>query len=60
VPLYNPFSSLVYSANGADVRDVIIDGRIVMRDRKFQAIDTDEIMAEVDSISKRIKRTSRC
>ena len=60
VPLYNPFSSLVYSANGADVRDVIIDGRILMRDRKFQTINTDEIMAEVKSISQRIKRTSRC
>jgi 5-methylthioadenosine/S-adenosylhomocysteine deaminase len=60
VPLYNPFSSLVYSANGADVRDVIIDGRIIMRDRKFQTIDTDETMAEVRSISERIKRTLRC
>jgi 5-methylthioadenosine/S-adenosylhomocysteine deaminase len=60
VPLYNPFSSLVYSANGADVRDVIIDGRIIMRDRKFQNIDTDEIMAEVKSIGERIKGTSLC
>ena len=60
VPLYNPFSSLVYSANGADVRDVIINGQILMRNRKFQTIDTDEIMAEVGAISERIKRTSSC
>ena len=60
VPLYNPFSTLVYSANGADVRDVIINGRILMRDRKFQTIDTEEIMAEVKSISERIKKTSLC
>jgi 5-methylthioadenosine/S-adenosylhomocysteine deaminase len=60
VPLYNPFSTLVYSANGADVRDVIINGRILMRDRKFQTIDTEEIIAEVKSISERIKRTSLC
>ena len=58
VPLYSPFSSLVYSANGADVRDVIINGQILMRDRKFQTIDTDQIMAEVKSISGRIKRAS--
>ncbi len=58
VPLYNPFSTLVYSASGADVRDVIINGKILMRDREFQTIDTDEIIAQVTSISERIKRAS--
>jgi 5-methylthioadenosine/S-adenosylhomocysteine deaminase len=28
-PIYNPYSQIVYSATGADVRDVIINGRIV-------------------------------
>ena len=51
VPLYNPFSSLVYSANGADVRDVIVDGQILLRDRVFQTLDPDEIMEKVRALT---------
>jgi 5-methylthioadenosine/S-adenosylhomocysteine deaminase len=49
-PFYDPFSLLVYSANGADVRDVIVDGRILMKDRVFQTIDVQEVMARVREI----------
>ncbi len=31
-PLYNPFSSLVYSARGADVSQSMVDGRILVAD----------------------------
>jgi len=51
VPLYNPFSSLVYSANGADVRDVIVDGQILLRDRIFQTLDPEEIMEKVRALT---------
>ena len=51
VPLYNPFSSLVYSANGSDVRDVIVDGQILLRDRIFQTLDPGEIMEKVRALT---------
>ena len=38
VPMYNPFSSLVYSANGSDVRDVIVDGKIRVSDGVYIAL----------------------
>ena len=38
-PLYNPVSHLVYAARGADVRHTLIDGRLVMRDRRLLGID---------------------
>ncbi|KJR43859.1 cytosine deaminase/metal-dependent hydrolase [Candidatus Magnetoovum chiemensis] len=41
VPMYNPMSHLVYSATGADVRDVIIDGKIVLKDRKIKTLEKD-------------------
>jgi 5-methylthioadenosine/S-adenosylhomocysteine deaminase len=53
-PMYNPYSQLVYSATGGDVRDVIINGRIVYRDRRFTTLDKDEIMNQVKSLSRRI------
>jgi len=53
-PLYDPISALVYSANGADVKDVIVDGRVLMKERKFTTIDPDEVMGRVREISKKI------
>jgi 5-methylthioadenosine/S-adenosylhomocysteine deaminase len=39
-------SQLVYSATGADVRDVIIDGKIVMQNRRLLTLDEERILAE--------------
>ncbi|MFI5011640.1 MAG: amidohydrolase family protein [Hyphomicrobiales bacterium] len=38
-PEFNPVANLVYSASGSSVRDVMIDGRFIMRDRKLLTID---------------------
>ncbi len=54
-PVYDPFSLLVYSASGGDVRDVIVNGRILMKDRVFQTIDAREVMDRVREIARRIK-----
>jgi 5-methylthioadenosine/S-adenosylhomocysteine deaminase len=54
IPLYNPFSHLVYAASGADVATSIIDGRVVMKDRRLLTIDLDGVMGEVRKIGARI------
>ena len=53
-PLYNPFSHLVYAASGADVVTSIIDGRVVMKDRRLLTIDLNEVMDAVRKIGKTI------
>jgi 5-methylthioadenosine/S-adenosylhomocysteine deaminase len=55
VPLYNPLSAMVYSAEGSDVRDVIVNGKILMKGRKFQTLDQEEAMERVKAISSRIR-----
>jgi len=45
-PVHNPVSNVVYSACGEDVHTVIIDGKIVMRDRKVLTLDEERIIAE--------------
>ncbi|HVO83982.1 MAG TPA: amidohydrolase [Syntrophobacteria bacterium] len=55
VPLYEPCSHLVYAARGADVRDAIIDGRVVMRNRELLTVDLERVMAEVRRIGKKIR-----
>ena len=54
VPLYHPFSTLVYSASGADVRHVMVNGRLLLKDRRFLTLDPEEIMARVREISRGI------
>ncbi|MBN2124672.1 MAG: amidohydrolase [Deltaproteobacteria bacterium] len=54
IPLYNPISTLVYSANGSDVKDVIVNGRILMKDRRFQTLDPWEIMDRVNFIAMKV------
>ncbi len=43
IPMYNPFSHLVYSARGSDVRDVMVAGRVLVRNRKLLTIDMDAV-----------------
>ncbi|MFH0844845.1 MAG: amidohydrolase, partial [Pseudomonadota bacterium] len=43
-PMYNPYSHLVYSARGNDVTHSIINGQLVMEDRRLLTIDLYEIM----------------
>jgi 5-methylthioadenosine/S-adenosylhomocysteine deaminase len=39
IPLYNIYSDLVYATKAADVQSVIINGRLVMRDRRLLTLD---------------------
>jgi 5-methylthioadenosine/S-adenosylhomocysteine deaminase len=55
-PMYEPCSHLVYAARGADVRDVIVDGRIVVRRGELVDIDEQEIMGKVREIADNIRR----
>ena len=56
VPLYNPVSQTVYAANGQDVRDVIVSGNILVRDRELLTVDLENILEKVSKISHDIKK----
>lgn len=53
-PCYNQ-DLLVYAACGADVNSVIIDGRLVMRDKKILSFDVRETMWEVRKLAEKIR-----
>lgn len=53
-PMYNPLSHLVYAATGTDVRDVIVSGKIVVRNRKILTIDLEDVMSRVRSLAQEI------
>jgi 5-methylthioadenosine/S-adenosylhomocysteine deaminase len=53
-PLNNPVAALAYSANGSEVTDVIIDGRVVLRDRVLTTIDEERVRHEIARICRRL------
>ena len=60
-PHLTPFYSvdnLVYAAGGADVKSVIINGRLVMADRKILTFDVAEAMEMVAGMAEEIKKDS--
>ena len=54
-PVYSEHSHLVYCASGSDVDTVVINGRIVMRNRKLLTVDEAEVMERVNRIAGRIR-----
>ena len=58
-PLYNPYSHLVYAARGNDVRHSIINGQLVMEDRKLRTLDLDEVLAQARKKSQKVKEWLR-
>jgi len=54
-PMYDPVSHLVYVTRGDDVRTTIVDGRVVMRDRKVLTLDSEAVLAEARRIAEQVK-----
>jgi len=55
-PLYNIPSHLVYAARGADVIHSIINGKVVMRNRKLQTIDEKNVLADMVRMGEKIRK----
>ena len=47
VPIYNPFSHIVYAARGDDVSHVVINGSLVMHNRELLTIDLQGLLSRV-------------
>ncbi len=53
-PYYNIYSDLVYATKAGDVRTVIIEGRVVMRDRRLLTLEEEAIKADARRYRERI------
>ena len=45
VPMNMPIYRLVYYANGEDVSDVLVDGRVLMRERRVLTVNEEKVLA---------------
>jgi 5-methylthioadenosine/S-adenosylhomocysteine deaminase len=53
-PAEDPYARLIWSGRACDVRDVVIDGRIVVRNRECLTLDADSIRAHAKQHARRI------
>ncbi|MDT5155982.1 MAG: 5-methylthioadenosine/S-adenosylhomocysteine deaminase [Acidobacteriota bacterium] len=56
-PRYNIYSHLVYATKASDVRTVVIEGRVVMRDRRLLTLNEPLIKQKARAIRERISRS---
>ena len=55
VPLYDPESHLIYAARSADVRHVLVRGRVLVRDRELETIDLERVRAQAAEVTRQIR-----
>jgi 5-methylthioadenosine/S-adenosylhomocysteine deaminase len=56
-PRYSIYSHLVYATKAGDVRTVVVEGRVVMRDRRLLTLDEPLIKRRARAIRERISRS---
>jgi cytosine/adenosine deaminase-related metal-dependent hydrolase len=54
VPMRDPLGFIVFSATGADVNTVIVNGRTVVRERKLVHLDLSESIARLSDAARRV------
>jgi 5-methylthioadenosine/S-adenosylhomocysteine deaminase len=53
-PFHNP-ETLVYAGRASDVSTVLIDGRVIMENRRILSFDLEETLAEVRRLAERVR-----
>jgi 5-methylthioadenosine/S-adenosylhomocysteine deaminase len=54
-PIYDPVSHLVYAAHGEDVRTVMVNGRVLMRDRRMLTLDEPAVLTEARKFAQSVR-----
>lgn len=57
-PCYNPYSALVYSANASNVDTVLVNGQILVRDKRLVCADLSKIREELDQEMGKFKQSA--
>jgi len=55
LPMYDPYSSLIYSIGREDVYSVFINGQLIMDERRILVLDENLVKKEINNIEEKIK-----
>ncbi|MCC6363240.1 MAG: amidohydrolase family protein [Bryobacterales bacterium] len=59
IPMYHVMSQMVYALKGANVNDVMVNGRLIVRDRRVLTLDAGEIARKVSEYQARVSESLR-
>ena len=54
--MYDPLSHLVYVTRGDDVRTTIVNGRVLMRERKVLTLDETAVLSEARTLADQVRK----
>jgi 5-methylthioadenosine/S-adenosylhomocysteine deaminase len=54
-PLYDPLSHLVYATRGDDVKTTIVNGQVLMRDRRMLTLNEADVLAEARVYAQKVR-----
>jgi 5-methylthioadenosine/S-adenosylhomocysteine deaminase len=54
-PMFDPVSHLVYVARGDDVRNTVVAGRVLMRDRVVQTLRSIDVLRDARAMAERVR-----
>ncbi|HVN72050.1 MAG TPA: amidohydrolase [Desulfomonilia bacterium] len=56
VPVHNPISHVIYAATGGNVKDVVINGKVIVKNFRSLTVDEEALIKECRSIQERISK----
>jgi len=54
-PLHDPISHLVYATRGDDVRTVVVNGKVLMRDRRLTTLNEAAVIAAARKLAESVR-----
>jgi cytosine/adenosine deaminase-related metal-dependent hydrolase len=57
--MYDPISHLVYVTHGDEVRTTVVNGRILMRDRRVLTLDESAVLRDARSWQEKVRAAVR-
>ena len=54
-PMYDAVSHLVYVTRGDDVRNTIVNGKVLMRDRRVTTLNESEVLAQAKALAQKVR-----
>ena len=56
VPLFDPVAQIVYASRGDDVETTIVNGKILMRDRKVLTLDEARVLSDARAAAEQVRK----
>ncbi len=57
VPLYDVYSQMAYALKGSDVRDVMVNGKLVVRDAQSLTIDQKQVLEKAEEFGRKVRES---